>query len=864
GHHLAVWADRSTGDREVFGRLVDGTGQPLGGDVQLTLQGAAGDGLGSSFPSVAWNANLDEFFVVFEAPVTGDVEIFGQRVRASDASPIDPPVRISTTLGDGDGQEARRPDVTFDTATGEYLVVWAADVTPQGEIEVVFQRVDGQGGVVGAPVQLSEQGPAGDPFHFADQPAIAYNAADDEALVVWMGSNPDLPFKLEIFAQRIAADGTELGDDIKLNTQGRFDAEDEDAFEPEVAWGPDADRYLVVWSGDSSLDGFVESEFEIYGQLVDADGTEPSPEFRISTVRGVGAPTFDASSADVAYDSTQGAFVVVWDGTGPRPTQVSGEFEIYLQTIATSGALQGPVEVLTDLGTDGDASRYATNPEIAVRGGLALVAYVAEDPVIGRGIGGQLWTSSALDIDGDGFTILTGDCNDLDATVYPGAPEFCSDAVDTNCDGVVLLLDELDVDGDGVSSCAGDCDDLDAATFPGAPELCDGFDNDCDGIPDDGAPDGDNDFICDAFDPCPQDANNDSDGDGVCDSDDRCLGDDSTGDTDGDGLCDASDSCPLDPSDDSDFDGSCDSVDLCGGDDATGDPDGDGICNDFDSCPNDPDNDADGDGRCADVDVCIGDDTAGDPDGDGVCSDIDVCPADALDDSDGDGSCDSVDACVGQDGTGDADGDGFCADTDCDDARATVFPGAPERCDGLDNACTGSLPDEEVDADGDGFAICGGDCDDTDVQRTPDAAEACDGIDNDCDGVVPLDEIDVDGDGFAACDGDCQPFDARAFPGGDEVCDGVDNDCDGVAETDEDADGFFACEECDDDDVLVNPSSYEICDDGVDNDCDDVTDEDDCVSAESGGCTTGAGSGSTLGLWLLGMALLARRTGRAR
>jgi hypothetical protein len=97
-------------------------------------------------------------------------------------------------------------------------------------------------------------------------------------------------------------------------------------------------------------------------------------------------------------------------------------------------------------------------------------------------------TSGCLDRDGDGFgwpgnPACGGgpalDCDDREASVHPGATEFC-DLVDNDCD---LAIDERqDADGDGYTGCDGDCVDSDAGVHPGAVELPgNAVDEDCDG-----------------------------------------------------------------------------------------------------------------------------------------------------------------------------------------------------------------------------------------------------------------------------------------------------------------------------------------------------------------------------------------------
>lgn len=44
-------------------------------------------------------------------------------------------------------------------------------------------------------------------------------------------------------------------------------------------------------------------------------------------------------------------------------------------------------------------------------------------------------SAAAVDEDGDGYSPREGDCNDNDATIYPGAIEVCGDGIDQDCNG---------------------------------------------------------------------------------------------------------------------------------------------------------------------------------------------------------------------------------------------------------------------------------------------------------------------------------------------------------------------------------------------------------------------------------------------
>jgi predicted outer membrane repeat protein len=490
------------------------------------------------------------------------------------------------------------------------------------------------------------------------------------------------------------------------------------------------------------------------------------------------------------------------------------------------------------------------------------------------------------DLDGDGYSVMRGDCDDQDPERHPDAQEVCDELdVDEDCDDFADDEDPegalgattwfQDQDGDGYASdddpgrelcdpdetwnivVQGDCDDDDPAVNPDATEVCDelGTDEDCDGLVDDDD---------DSLDP--ESASTwypDIDEDGYGDPDAAVV------------ACIQPEGTLTDDSD-------------CDDSDPNINPDGHEIC-DLENA------DEDCDGWADDVDPSVDRDTR-----------FTFYPDD---DHDGYGDPDNpADYCDAPDWHTE-----LALATDCDDGDPAINIDAQEVCDelGADEDCDGLIDDEDdsvdpsglstwyVDADEDGWSegstvsACTQpsgsvakatdlDCDDADPTQHPGADEYCNGEDDDCDGDTDEDDavdvstwyadIDMDGygdpnssdidcdqpSGYLALADDCDDLDPTQHPGADEHCNGEDDDCDGTTDeadaidastwyTDADADGWGdaatavdACSQpsgyvtdatdCDDADASINPGVDETCD-GVDNDCDGDTDEDDAIDA---------------------------------
>ncbi|MGJ8695278.1 MAG: hypothetical protein ACSHYF_03110 [Verrucomicrobiaceae bacterium] len=366
--YFIVWsADGMVGERllneiEIFGQRIDATTGALVGDLQFAISDTFEDGDTNSVyprqPAVAYNSAAGEYLVVW---TTSSSEIRGQRLLAETGAKIGDAFMVN----DDENEGTVNPALSYSPETNRYLIVWSGYQQSGGlirnENEIFGHFLNGSGFRIGGTVRFSDMGPDGDGGYDALNPAIAYSDAG-RFLVVWEGD--DLSGGLvngeqEIFGQLVdAVTMAEMGpNDFRISSVGTDGDTGADAGAPTAAYDPNQDRFLVVWEADTGVGSLANNENEIYGQLIaDATGVEVgADDFRISFFGNDDGTSADsATDPKVIYQDDQKAFVVTW-----RASEDFGgggrEEEIVGQVIdGASGSALGSNTRMTDLGPDGD------------------------------------------------------------------------------------------------------------------------------------------------------------------------------------------------------------------------------------------------------------------------------------------------------------------------------------------------------------------------------------------------------------------------------------------------------------------------------------------------------------------------------
>lgn len=358
-------------------------------DYRISDMGGLGNlNFSATEPAIAYNSQNNEQLVVWTGvDVTiGESEIYGQRIDAATGLEVGTnDFRISDAGVDGNAAiDALGVAVAYNSTDNEYLVVWVADDTVDEEREIYGQRLNAETGVeVGTnDFRISDMGPDLNTSYAATLPAVAYNSTDNQYLVVWHGDDDTAPLvdnETEVFGQRLAADGTEIGsNDFRISFQGVDGNTSWAALAPKIAYNEIENEYLVVWHGDVLL---VDNELEIFGRQINAStgALIGVASVRYSDIGPGGNANYDAIKAAVAFNNTDNEYMIVWAGDDTT----DDENEIHAQRVSgATGAEVGVNDfILSDMGIGTFTQWNAYTPAIAYDSRLNqyLVSWVGDD-----------------------------------------------------------------------------------------------------------------------------------------------------------------------------------------------------------------------------------------------------------------------------------------------------------------------------------------------------------------------------------------------------------------------------------------------------------------------------------------------------
>lgn len=217
------------------------------------------------------------------------------------------------------------PQIVHNPQSAEYFLVWENEQS--GADHDIYAR------------RISEQGiPLGEPFPIASStametdPAVAYNANDNEYLVLFR--RIDATENSNLYARRVTAAGALTGGLIQVAVTVV------DEIDPAVDFNWVESAYLVVWAS-IGIEGRT-----VDGQLINANGELTGSRTVIGTIKtSAGGEPVDAP-VSVAYGRHLNQFLVAWHRY--VPTEDGGEFDIYARRTDPFGAPLGdPIPIST-------------------------------------------------------------------------------------------------------------------------------------------------------------------------------------------------------------------------------------------------------------------------------------------------------------------------------------------------------------------------------------------------------------------------------------------------------------------------------------------------------------------------------------
>src|ERR1700760_4145871 len=268
------------------------------------------------------------------------------RILNPDGSASSPDFIVNATTGDQNGVKVTT------LPYGDALVTWSPTDLTTGEADVRARIVhaDGSSGpefIVNSPTTNAEIG------------GTAATLANGTILATWTTEYPDEGNAADVVGRLLNADGSAASSEFVINSTlpGL-------QYAPSVAALPDGDAFVTWVSSNEQSNGY----YEIFGRILNADGTANAPDFQINSSTGLN------NLGPPATALTDGSVLVTWN---------SGE-EIRGRIYDSDGAASGPDFMVSAAGSGEHASADAS--ATAFPDGRAVVVWDTYDITTGYDI----------------------------------------------------------------------------------------------------------------------------------------------------------------------------------------------------------------------------------------------------------------------------------------------------------------------------------------------------------------------------------------------------------------------------------------------------------------------------------------------
>lgn len=238
--YMVAWQDARSSRWTTYARRVSGAGIPLATEFPVSTTGS-----NQYSPHIAYNPANQQYLIDWQDDRNQATNLYARLVDRS-GSVIGNEIQLTSQQGyQYPGRLACNP------ATGEFLVCWQG--SPGADADIFAQRLDGTGALQGAAIAVSTA--------VADQvePQVCFNTSANEYMLCWEDFRNFAQTGVDVYAQRLAANGTLVGDNypVSVATNGQLD--------PQLAYNSRDNNTLVFWADDR-----YNNLSTVFGQLVDS------------------------------------------------------------------------------------------------------------------------------------------------------------------------------------------------------------------------------------------------------------------------------------------------------------------------------------------------------------------------------------------------------------------------------------------------------------------------------------------------------------------------------------------------------------------------------------------------------------------